>query len=234
MEQERSCQKVNPSLMASFGVCFTVAETWDNQNMRDHSHFFERNKFLLNSIHLEVIPAPASWSRMLIPEMSQSPLGESTSQEGERVNLHSALYYLADKSIHYLPCRKKKSLKIWVRCIKKWNKSGEQVLGNANIETHVVKKKRFKIRPKANNLLAGAVKSGLSLRDCTKMESKENLNISDLNKVTCQWNRNRQFEWKEGNSCRLGARKVIRRIATEPVSCHNQEVKAHCREAIMF
>lgn len=118
--------------------------------------------------------------------MSQSPLGESTSQEGERVNLHSALYYLADKSIHYLPCRKKKSLKIWVRCIKKWNKSGEQVLGNANIETHVVKKKRFKIRPKANNLLAGAVKSGLSLRDCTKMESKENLNISDLNKVTCQ------------------------------------------------
>lgn len=85
----------------------TLAETWDYQNMRDHSHFFKRNKFLLNSIHSEVILASASRSRMLIPEMSQSPLGESTSQEGERVNLHSTLYYLADKLIHYLPSRKK-------------------------------------------------------------------------------------------------------------------------------
>lgn len=78
--------------------------------MRDHSHFFERNKFLLSSIHSEEILAPASRSRMLIPEMSQSPLRESTSQEGERVYLHSALYYLADKLIHYLPPRKKKEV----------------------------------------------------------------------------------------------------------------------------
>lgn len=42
--------------------------------------------------------------------MSQSPLRESTSQEGERVYLHSALYYLADKLIHYLPPRKKKEV----------------------------------------------------------------------------------------------------------------------------
>lgn len=69
--------------------------------------------------------------------------------------------------------------------IKKINKS-EQILGNANVQTHAVKKKRLTICHEADNLLAGTMKPGLSLRDCAKMESKENLNISDQNKVTCQ------------------------------------------------